>query len=108
MKRFKEIEEVKLNINYIKRRIEKSKIEFVKYAETVEQRKGRPSKELVNQYLTNKLNKLYKTVKGRKNRIVLSFYLSRKYDLKVIIRFEKDMVKIITYYHYLKKKIEIY
>lgn len=103
MKRFKPVFEEGLDKEKIRKIIESSKIRLSLHIDDVKRRKGRPDLNLVLDYLENRLDKLYRTFKGRKERIVCCFYLSKKYDLYVIIKTAKKTIYVVTYYYYKKK-----
>lgn len=96
-----------LDVSAIRSKISNSTIEFTSHIDEIESRPGRPERKFVESHLTEKLNKLYKAQEGRKGRTILYFYLSRKYDLVIIARFEGKALKVITYYNYLKKRLRI-
>ena len=95
--------EVELNVEKTKQEIADKNIIFTPHVDEVIARKGRPSQEAVSKCLKVELNKLYKIIKGRKDRIILVFYLSRKYDLRIVVRIKKKDLYVITFYFHTKR-----
>ncbi|MBU3905195.1 MAG: hypothetical protein KJ906_03540 [Nanoarchaeota archaeon] len=92
------------DIEEIKKKILKSKIEFIDHAEKTQWKVGRPERFDAENYLKNRLNTLYRATEENQNRIKLCFYRSRKYDLIIIAELKDKVLKVITYYNYMKKK----
>jgi len=92
-----------LDVIHTRELIKECEVKRTPHLEDVELRKGRPEWSLIEDYLKDKLHKLYKVVEGRRGRIILLFYLSKKYDLKIIARLEEKSLYVVTYYYNRKR-----
>ena len=94
---------MELLILAMRERIACSALNFIDHTDDVSDRRGRPTKAFIMDFLESKLDRLYAVEEGKKGRVKLFFYLSRRYDLVVIAKFEGKALKVVTYYNYLKK-----
>ena len=92
-----------LDVEKIKKQIQRSNIERSAHIDAVERRKGRSLWLEVESYLHKKLDSLYLAHKSHTGRIILSFYKSRIYDLQVVCYFKAKDLIIQTYYLHKKK-----
>lgn len=103
MQRIQLLKEIELDINTIKKKLKDCKIIKTTHIPEVESRKGRPEWSFVENYLKNKSDKLYKVLQGRKERTILLYFLSSKYELRVVARFAKKTLYVVTYYKHKKR-----
>lgn len=103
MVKIKIFEGREVDVDKIRNKIQTCSIELTRHTPEIEQRKGRPHLSFVIDHLTRQLNKLYKVIKARKGRYLLLFYVSKSYDLRVIVRFKEKRLYVITFYNYKKK-----
>jgi len=92
-----------LDLEDTQQRISRSGIIPSSHVPEVEQVKGRPKWEVVEDFLKNRVGDLYRAEKTKKRRTKLWFKGSSKYDLRVIARFGgKDL--IVISYNWVRKK----
>ena len=92
-----------LDIRQLIDKIRKKHITFTSHISEIEQRQGRPNREVVSDFLKNHLDRLREARVSRKNRIILIFYASSKYNLRIVSRLGDKNLYVVSYNWLLKK-----
>ena len=92
-------------IEQLKKNIQTYLIRFTEHSKQTPKRKGRPQLEEIYTLFNEKLNNLYQASYQYKDTILLKFYLSKKYDIHIVVQFDDNqkVLKIITYYYFNKR-----
>ena len=105
MPRLKPFPQEDLDVEALQRRLRKIHVHRTPHIDDVELVKGRPPWETVKGFLESEASRLARAITTHSGRILLFYYASSKYDLRVVVRIEGRDLYVVSY-NWLKKKFK--